>query len=73
MGFCQVCLGFVLSGLRQVLEGRRVQMERMAPPSTGIIAPVTYDAAGESEKGSPGELTHSRYGDIHLWTGQPDP
>src|SRR5713101_8456181 len=28
--------------------GARAQIERMAPPSTGIIAPVVKDAAGES-------------------------
>ena len=27
-----------------------IQIERMAPPSTGIIVPVTYDAAGDSKK-----------------------
>ena len=27
-----------------------LQIERMAPPSTGIIAPVTYDAAGDNRK-----------------------
>ena len=33
-----------------VPPGAVPQIERMAPPSTGIMAPVTYDAAGESKK-----------------------